>query len=446
MNQLLLILRPILDRFAASSGTSKTTLAGLLLTVIVLAIWIGQSSFQNEMIPVLDRRQLSPEEITSIQLAFGQDGLNGYEIVDSMINVPKRSRDEYLKSIVKHQSIQLDDDKSTSSSINPFMTHRQQNQLILDKKKKRLRDLLVQLPGIEEVWVEYNEVKSSEPFRPIVHRAAITFRSRDDQPISSATINSIRAQTRGTFPGLNDSSIELIDIANGLAIGSQSTYSESQQVQFKVRQTKEELKKKIEQALSPYTMLDVKVEVNLVESDGDFYNGRQKNKTPAQFASQPQEVENNQTTSNKLVGANGQVRIGTENHKREMLNTSSVTPSNLDSYFSPRVTISVSESQIRKSLIDSDGNTVAGWNEVQMSFEETRNEIEQIVSSLLPAGSGNVDVILNPDTNTVAVGLQKQQTSTFQNWFRNNWKTVVLILFGVCALLILRPNKTAEEK
>ena len=86
----------------------------------------------------------------------------------------------------------------------------------------------------------------------------------------------------------------------------------------------------------------------------------------------------------------------------------------------------------------------ASWEEVQACFLEVKTEIVQTVSEQLPADQlDNVRVILDPHSE-VRSGAAND-TRKLSNWLQTNWTAVVLVVFGVLALLILRPNKYVAE-
>ena len=59
--------------------------------IVVLALWFGMSGDRSLPIALFDSRELSPDEISLMQLAFGKAGLNQYEVANQTVTATRRS-------------------------------------------------------------------------------------------------------------------------------------------------------------------------------------------------------------------------------------------------------------------------------------------------------------------------------------------------------------------
>ena len=80
----------------------RVYLAAGLVIVIAMAWWFGVKGNRLTEVALFDSRELSADEISMMQLAFGKAGLNQYEIANQKIEVPRNQRAEYLKALAEY--------------------------------------------------------------------------------------------------------------------------------------------------------------------------------------------------------------------------------------------------------------------------------------------------------------------------------------------------------
>ncbi len=259
-------LEPIASWMRANSGTTRWILVGC---AALFLIWMyGQSqTWGPNSVSLFDSRQLTRDEISLMQVAFGKSGLNEYQVKGSEIQVPLAERGNYLKSLSEHGAIPQDltAQQPRESTFDMFRTRAQQRQDQLSEKKKTIREMVMQLRFVERAIVDYDEVSGNSPFEPKQRTALVNITPNQHRELEMSEIKAIRDTVRGAVAGLRTEDITIIDtFASRSHTGASWTEANLPQPHAATKlQAEREYETKIRSALTNYPGIRVNVEVGI---------------------------------------------------------------------------------------------------------------------------------------------------------------------------------------
>ena len=223
---------PTWQNWLKPDSTNKTFAGAALIALIAVGAWfLWQQSHTDPRISLFPSAKLLDQDLGRIQLAFGDSGLNDYEIREGQIWVPQSLRDRFLKAINVHDAI-----PESSREIyepdphSPWATSQQQRENNLLHKKKTIRQLVLQLEFVADAIVDYDELVEGN-WPPTTRRsAAIVVRPKGGRLLESFQVDAIRNTICGAVAGLKPSEIVITDIAAGhayVATASEASSSDS---------------------------------------------------------------------------------------------------------------------------------------------------------------------------------------------------------------------------
>ncbi len=244
---------------------------GLALGVILLAILAVTQV--NQLQPRsstcdLFRGSLKTSDLERIQLALGNAGLNDFDIKNGKIFVPKAQRASYLQAVSTHNAIpsRLREQVADTDSISMFMSRSQQEMVAREKKKTQVREMVMRLPYVEQVWFEMDVAESANAFEPAQQTAVISIEPADDVILDATQISTVKRMIQGAVAGIQADKIQVVDIQSGYAHQSTANQQTSAGIQgLPALEQQNYFENRIRRALASMDGVDVNVKVDVVK-------------------------------------------------------------------------------------------------------------------------------------------------------------------------------------
>lgn len=162
--------------------------------------------------------RLLEQDLGRMQLAFGGAGLNDFEVRDGQIFVPQGQRDRFLKALNDYGGVpEASREMYEPAALNPWATSVEVQESNLLRKKRMIRQLVLQLEFVADAVVDYDELNDAG-WPPTTHRsAAVVVRPKSSRLLESHQIEAIRNTICGAVAGLTPADIVITDIAAGHA-------------------------------------------------------------------------------------------------------------------------------------------------------------------------------------------------------------------------------------
>ncbi len=246
---------PTWQTWLKPGSANKTFAVTALFALIAIGSWLyWQQSQVDPRISLLPGAKLLEHDLGRIQLAFGDSGLNDYEIREGQIWVPRSLRDRFLKAINVHDaSPESSREIYEPNPQSPWATSQQQRESNLLHKKKTIRQLVLQLEFVADAIVDYDELVDGN-WPPTTRRSvAIVVRPKGGRLMESFQVDAIRNTICGAVAGLKPSEIVITDIVAGHAyVGSAATEVASADSATLIRLERAKLEQRIGDQLSQF--------------------------------------------------------------------------------------------------------------------------------------------------------------------------------------------------
>jgi len=457
MNQLQSGMRSLRNWFTKLTRWQQYALLACGLGLFGTMLWVGLTPHDDPLTPVLDGCEFAPGEISAVQLAFAQEGLDEYEIRSSTIWVPTSQRSRYLKSIAKHDAVDLRNQPvEASHPFNLFLTSQQQEEMRIRRDKERLQQHIEQLDPIATAAIEYSQMRRNGPFRPMVRRATINVKTVDDQFLTRSCIGIITAQVKATFPAVEDADIQIIDVVNQITYrADQQTFDPATIAQMRLAEVDRGLRRALVQMLPEFIDLGGQVTVQEVDRGVESYAFRsqlasQSLPAPASRASSlPASATRVSQGAGLMRGANGTAALPTS-YSPPLPASPSASGSGSNRGDTParryQAVFEVAESAIR-DLIGRESGVAASTidaGQVDQRFQQLQRVWLVKLEPVLQANRvAEYEFVISPDSKSPAVREPDNiAVEGIRTLFEQHWKFVVLVVFGICTVFILRPNKS----
>jgi flagellar M-ring protein FliF len=210
-----------IELFRSMSPATRIA-TGLLAAVIVVSlVYLFQYQVQSGDEFLLDGRPFSASEMTAIEAAFAQAGLNGSLVVGNRIRIPRGQKAAYLAAMADASALPADFYKyfdDAVSSENPFASNRSLELKHANAKMKELALIISRMQGIQSATVQFDE----EP-RPGLARSkdktAMVAVWTSGASLDEEQVKAIRNVVSSAYAGLDRHSITITDMTNHLTFG-----------------------------------------------------------------------------------------------------------------------------------------------------------------------------------------------------------------------------------
>ena len=422
---------------------------GLALGVIMLAILAVTQV--NQLQPQastceLFRGNLKSSDLERIQLALGNAGLNDFDIKNGKLLVPKAQRASYLQAVSAHNAIpsRLREQVADTDSISMFMSRSQQKMVAREKKKTQVREMVMRLPYVEQVWFEMDVAESANAFEAAQQTAVISIEPADNVILDATQISTVKRMIQGAVAGIQADQIQVVDIQSGYAHQSVAGQQSSAGVQgLPALEQQNYFENRIRRALAGMDGVDVNVKVDVV-------------KIPAPNVSkvsvpEPEPVARLQTAPL----TNGYASIYQKGEREPVVALASFEKPQPTFATHVAVDVAVPQKLVEQwsgkkfstlSLQGKSFQTESQNADLQAAFEQVRGEIVNRVAPLLPASTSMIH-----GQSPVSVRLvqpQIQMPVTWQDQVKpflvKYWPSIAVLTIGV--LLIGSMTRTDRRR
>ncbi|MEM7456647.1 MAG: hypothetical protein AAF456_20045 [Planctomycetota bacterium] len=439
------LLTNLVDRFngwvSGVSRSSRIAIVLVLMLVIVVVLNNNGLNRQPEMQELLPGHSLRRSEIQHICMALDSSGLGAYKVEDNVIHVPASQRSTYLKSITDSECLPsgLQPDRPANTTMNPFITRAQQQHLQLEEKKRVIRELILQLPFVEDAYFEMDTQESASAFEPAMKSALVSVEPVDQACLSGQQIQTLRNHISGALAGFSSEDIVITDLnagqtyVPGQPITGDAIAAEEHSPTIAVSARSIELENRIRQSLSAFEDLEIIVEVGESQT--------RPSTVPALTASSGVDSSRNSGRTPSTQGSMPRMQIGT-NGAASIAPEAEVMPRRLDGEVDQMVLVSVA---VPQSTVESHFNmgpvkTLFGFpleeespQILETNFEALKQEIIANVRTLLPPTSFQQE-----DRYPIQVSLKRNkirraaasQTVMVQEALSDHWPTIAILLIG----------------
>ena len=250
----------------------KSRRAMVLLVVVMLAIFFLQlmnQPVEKDMCNLIDDYSLKTNERNRMVFAFGAAGLNGYEIQDNQILVPKHERAKYLKALSDKKILpgDLADATRESQQFNPFMPRTQQQMIADSQKKQRIREMIMRLPFVAEAWLEMDHAREKQAFQKSTQTAVVMIQPTGGYSLDRQQVSTIKDMIAGAVAKIQAEDIVVTDMSVGVAYQNLQDSQQSQimkMVSHKI-QRRRYYQAQIERALAGIGNVEIDVDVQIDE-------------------------------------------------------------------------------------------------------------------------------------------------------------------------------------
>jgi flagellar M-ring protein FliF len=196
--------------------------AGLLLAVVVVSlVYLFQYQVKSGDEFLLDGRPFSASEMTAIEAAFAQAGLNGSVVVGNRIRIPRGQKAAYLAAMADASALPADFYKyfdDAVSSENPFASNRSLELKHSNAKMKELALIISRMQGIQSATVQFDE-----EVRPGLARTkdktAMVAVWTSGASLDEEQVKAIRNVVSSAYAGLDRHHITITDMTSHLTFG-----------------------------------------------------------------------------------------------------------------------------------------------------------------------------------------------------------------------------------
>ena len=418
---------------------------GLALGVILLVILAVTQV--NQLQPTtstceLFRGDLKSSDLERIQLAFGNAGLNDFDITNGKLLVPRAQRASYLQAVSTHNAIpsRLREQVADTDSISMFMSRSQQKMVAREKKKTQVREMVMRLPYVEQVWFEMDVAESASAFEAAKQTAVISIEPTDNVILDATQISTVKRMIQGAIAGIQADEIQVVDIQSGYAHQSLAGRRKSAGVQgLPALEQQNYFENRIRRALTSMDGVDVNVKVDVV-------------KIPAPNVSQvtaPAPKRNASVPAAPLT--NGYASIYQKSqHEPEIVQASFGKPQPI---FATHVAVDVAVPQKlveqwsrRNGALNMPRSKFSNAN-LDVAFEQVRGEIVNRVMPLLPMNAS-----MTHGQSPVSVRLVRPQVQMPLTWMEQlkpfltkYWPSIAVLAIGVLLIGSMTRNDRRRQ-
>lgn len=214
------------DLYESMTPAARIT-AGLLLGVVVIALYYlvqMPTSAPDELL--LGQNNFSSSDLSAMEAALAQEGLNEYERVGNGLRIPRGKRAAYVAAIAKHKALPRDFSKIFEDQANAS-TPWESSQARLNRQKvakqQELSLIISAMSGIERATVQYDEQEGRSFPRTLHKTAVVAVQPRGSQTMSDEQADNIIDFMIHAVAGLKAENITVTDLkANHSIVGGSS--------------------------------------------------------------------------------------------------------------------------------------------------------------------------------------------------------------------------------
>ena len=456
-------------------GTRVLILLGLVVGVLILAQY-GNRPSNVRTTGLFTGSTLRRSDIHRMEIAFGAAGLDDFEIRGNEVYVPRNLRSQYLKALETHNALpaelkMADDD---GPAMNPFMTHSQQKVIAASEKKKQIRQMISQLPFVDQVWLELDSEETNSAFSAPRQSALVSVQPENAVALTAQQVETVRQMVDAALASIDREHIVIADMNVGRAYRADETAGKSpepespfSQANFSVARTHNlqlQTETRVRQALADYPMVTANVQVHTETPPPILV----EQATIEQPIAQPAPIQKMPVQSLAVAGANGKASIHDDSFGDEppidpqpvqaqpIPQTKLITPPPVN-----RVTVQIAVPEVvlhqrvaRTGMVPTELSE--RQNRMQAEYESLRAELLQRVAPCLPEDSFDaqlglpIEVSVLPNESPVETrtawnsfsGKVNDWRSQVKPFLMKHWPTMAVLLVGLMLLTVLKRSSS----
>lgn len=202
------------DLFLSMTPAARITSALLLAVVVISLGYLFTHEIAGPEVYLFGGEMFSSSDLNNMATAFGQEGLDSYEIEGNRIRVPRSRRGEYVTALGKHNALPEDFAEILTSALKAggtFISPSDRQAYLKSATQESLSRMLSDWPGIERAYVLYGTKRKGGWSRDTVATASVQIKPRNNEPLDPAVISSIRKTVVKAIPGLKPEDCAVTD-------------------------------------------------------------------------------------------------------------------------------------------------------------------------------------------------------------------------------------------
>ena len=247
--------------------------ARLIAAVMIVAggLWAIVYQTQQQQRRVLVRlfgdTPCRDHEIARMELALASRGLVDYTCQDRTILVPKHERSTYIQAIKEENALPAawNSEMETAPAAHPFMSRTQQQLVERTARERELRQLVMQLPFVDEAYLEFDRAPGQRLFEPELLTAVVMVKPSRPEPLGLDQVMTVRQLIAGAIAGMSQDRVVVTDIHAGIAYADpidEGGRLRIEAVRYRVNRQRQILNR-VRQALGEWPEIEIEVVVEL---------------------------------------------------------------------------------------------------------------------------------------------------------------------------------------
>ena len=435
------------------------TLASVIVAILAI-LHVSQQQANAPMQELLQGCKLQSRDLHRMQIAFGQSGLNDFEIKQGVIWVPKARHSSYLAAANEHDAIpaelRLTKDVGADDSGNPFLSHSQQEYRKHLQRKNQIREMVIRLPFVDQAWFEMEQAPRRNAFSKSRRSAVLSIRSAPGSSLRESHVDTIKQMVAGAVSGLPIENIVVIDLNNGFALQDnldQLTQKQRELYEIAVNQ-KRFYENRVLESLQDLPGVKVRVDVALNEVAVEA--------KPNVIAVAPPAV---QTLPSPMAGANGVVSIEVEPQIQTpaivQVSTTAQPTIQLDRQLHVSVEIptdtvfaTLGKPTYSKKNVSAQVQEASVERQTKAKFEQLKGTIVNRLLPLFPSDKGAVSSLVEQgnslDFKLLPTATKAKATidwiARVRDFLESNWQSIFVLGIGAALLtMIVRRSDQFED-
>ncbi len=435
-----------------------------LVALTLISVIANQKFSSPTEISLFESRVLTPDEVGLMQVAFGKSGLNEYEIRGTQVRVPRQFRGAYLKALADHGAVprDLQSQAEVTSAAGIFQTRQQLRAVQLNRKKRTIRDMVLQLRFVDRAMVEYDEASGSSPFEDMQRTAIVNVGPAENRNLNLSEVKAIRDTVCGAVAGLQPDDITIIDTFSsksytGVIASDAEKFQPHEMAQM---QAERKYELKIRSALAAYPGIRVNVEVMIDPVVRRIRDERKIHSKPMVIQKMThREFESNMpsTTPSRLRGffslatnVQGNVeklespKVVSETTESAANGTFETTESAGPMVKYVNVSIGIPERCVKyfvnQNIENANAEGLTATEQRQTIFQQLKEDIQQKVKPLVPAGElpASQHFVVTVDREIHFPESITAGDKPAEEW-AGQWVWLTLIGGSLCLIIFIRP-------
>ena len=238
-----------------------------IVAIVIFAAGIAFYAFnvnqQNQMCPLFQDYQTTDAERHHILTALGVTKLDTFHIQEGKIFVPSAEKGKYLAAIKEENALPAIYKQTEEPQPSIFMSKSQQRIVLLNRKKQKVRDMILRLPFVSEVWFEMDWAKSDKAFQADQHSAVVMVRLKNQTALTKRQVKTIQGIVTGAIANIEARQVVVTDANVGISYQDLSDSEQSElidMVNWKMKRRQHYLDQLQDLALE-FPGLEIQVEV-----------------------------------------------------------------------------------------------------------------------------------------------------------------------------------------